>query len=70
MLRTIRMRFQCICMVDKVALAPTKLSLSLSLCRFLLQMFPVAEVVEFLEANETPRPVCLRANSLKVDPHS
>lgn len=35
---------------------------------FSCQMFPVAEVVEFLEANESPRPVCLRANSLKVNP--
>ncbi|KAG6552453.1 hypothetical protein Mapa_006014 [Marchantia paleacea] len=31
-----------------------------------MQMFPVAEVVEFLEANETPRPVCLRTNTLKA----
>ncbi|BFI17198.1 25S rRNA (cytosine2870-C5)-methyltransferase [Marchantia polymorpha subsp. ruderalis] len=31
-----------------------------------MQMFPVAEVVEFLEANETPRPVCLRTNNLKA----
>eukprot|EP00897_Mesotaenium_endlicherianum_P007736 jgi/Mesen1/6991/ME000365S06128 len=31
-----------------------------------MQMFPVAEVIEFLEANETPRPVCLRTNTLKT----
>jgi ribosomal RNA methyltransferase Nop2 len=31
-----------------------------------LQMFPVAEALEFLEANEKPRPVTLRTNTLKV----
>lgn len=32
----------------------------------ILQMFPAAEALEFFEANETPRPICLRTNSLKV----
>lgn len=32
----------------------------------ILQMFPAAEGLEFFEANETPRPMCLRTNSLKV----
>ncbi|KAL2622962.1 hypothetical protein R1flu_003167 [Riccia fluitans] len=36
------------------------------LMNMFMQMFPVAEVVEFLEANETPRPVCLRTNTLKA----
>ncbi|GAQ87269.1 NOL1/NOP2/sun family protein [Klebsormidium nitens] len=31
-----------------------------------LQMFPVAEALEFLEANEKPRPVTLRTNTLKA----
>ncbi|KAJ7544175.1 hypothetical protein O6H91_09G067400 [Diphasiastrum complanatum] len=31
-----------------------------------LQMFPIAEAIEFIEANETPRPVCLRTNTLKT----
>lgn len=32
----------------------------------ILQMFSAAEALEFFEANETPRPVCLRTNSLKT----
>lgn len=30
------------------------------------QLFPISEVIEFLEANETPRPVTIRANTLKT----
>ncbi|EFJ31891.1 hypothetical protein SELMODRAFT_86634 [Selaginella moellendorffii] len=36
------------------------------LAEYFMQMFPVAEAVEFLEANETPRPVSLRTNTLKT----
>ncbi|KAH7278507.1 hypothetical protein KP509_38G044600 [Ceratopteris richardii] len=32
----------------------------------ILQMFPAAEALEFFEANETPRPVVLRTNTLKA----
>ncbi|KAJ2655957.1 rRNA (cytosine-C5-)-methyltransferase nop2 [Coemansia sp. RSA 1200] len=32
----------------------------------LLQLFPVAEAVEFFEANEVPRPVTIRTNTLKT----
>ena len=32
----------------------------------ILNMFPPAEAVEYLEANEKPRPVTLRANTLKT----
>lgn len=31
-----------------------------------LQMFPVAEIGEFLDSNEKPRPITLRTNTLKV----
>lgn len=30
------------------------------------QLFPIGEAIEFLEANETPRPVTIRANTLKT----
>jgi len=33
-----------------------------------LQMFPVAEIGEFLDSNEKPRPITLRTNTLKVQP--
>ncbi|EFJ37964.1 hypothetical protein SELMODRAFT_437511 [Selaginella moellendorffii] len=36
------------------------------LAEYFMQMFPVAEAVEFLEANETPRPLSLRTNTLKT----
>ncbi|CAI7921682.1 unnamed protein product, partial [Closterium sp. NIES-53] len=32
----------------------------------LMQMFPVAEVMEFLEASEKPRPVTIRTNTIKA----
>lgn len=32
----------------------------------IVQLFPVAEAIEFMEANETPRPVTIRANTLKT----
>lgn len=32
----------------------------------LLNMFGPAELIEFLEANEMPRPVTIRTNTLKV----
>ncbi|KAJ1928218.1 rRNA (cytosine-C5-)-methyltransferase nop2 [Tieghemiomyces parasiticus] len=32
----------------------------------LFELFPVAEAVEFFEANEVPRPVVIRANTLKT----
>jgi ribosomal RNA methyltransferase Nop2 len=31
-----------------------------------LKLFPIAEALEFFEANETPRPVTIRTNSLKA----
>ena len=32
----------------------------------ILNLFPVAEALEFMEANEVPRPVTLRTNTLKT----
>lgn len=32
----------------------------------IIQLFPVPEVIEFMEANETPRPVTIRVNTLKT----
>lgn len=31
-----------------------------------IELFPVSELIEFLEANESPRPVTVRSNSLKT----
>ena len=31
-----------------------------------LQIFPVIELLNLVEAFETPRPICIRANTLKV----
>nr|XP_013000594.1 probable 28S rRNA (cytosine(4447)-C(5))-methyltransferase isoform X1 [Cavia porcellus] len=32
----------------------------------LMELFPVSELIEFLEANEVPRPITLRTNTLKT----
>ncbi|PJF17945.1 Ribosomal RNA small subunit methyltransferase B [Paramicrosporidium saccamoebae] len=32
----------------------------------IIQIFPVTEAIEFIEANETPRPVTIRVNTLKT----
>ncbi|XP_011270379.1 hypothetical protein CAOG_08749 [Capsaspora owczarzaki ATCC 30864] len=32
----------------------------------LLELFPLGEIVEFLEANESPRPISIRTNTLKT----
>lgn len=39
---------------------------SLYLMELLFHLFPVGEIVEFLEANEVPRPVTIRTNTLKT----
>ena len=31
-----------------------------------MNLFPLTELIEFLEANEVPRPTTIRANTLKV----
>lgn len=36
------------------------------LLRKLMELFPVSELIEFLEANEVPRPITLRTNTLKT----
>ncbi|XP_069861122.1 28S rRNA (cytosine(4447)-C(5))-methyltransferase [Dipodomys merriami] len=36
------------------------------LLRKLVELFPLAELIEFLEANEVPRPITLRTNTLKT----
>ncbi|KAJ3310494.1 rRNA (cytosine-C5-)-methyltransferase nop2 [Boothiomyces sp. JEL0838] len=39
---------------------------NLFLVEMLFHLFPLSEVVEFFEANEVPRPVVIRANTLKT----
>ncbi|CAO2606613.1 Probable 28S rRNA (cytosine-C(5))-methyltransferase [Lemmus lemmus] len=36
------------------------------LLRKLMEIFPLSELIEFLEANEVPRPITLRTNTLKT----
>ncbi|EPZ32933.1 Nop2p domain-containing protein [Rozella allomycis CSF55] len=36
------------------------------LCEMLFHLFPVSEAIEFFEANEVPRPVTIRTNTLKT----
>jgi ribosomal RNA methyltransferase Nop2 len=36
------------------------------LCEKLFNLFPVSEAIEFFEANEVPRPVTIRANTLRT----
>ncbi|KAI8096472.1 NOL1/NOP2/sun family-domain-containing protein [Halteromyces radiatus] len=36
------------------------------LCEMLFNLFPVSEAIEFFEANEVPRPVTIRANTLRT----
>lgn len=44
----------------------TYYSYSAFMIDLLFELFPVAEFVEFLEANEVPRPVTIRVNTLKT----
>jgi ribosomal RNA methyltransferase Nop2 len=36
------------------------------LCEKLFSLFPASEAIEFFEANEVPRPIVIRANTLKT----
>nr|CAG4646299.1 EOG090X07AW [Macrothrix elegans] len=36
------------------------------LMELLMETFPISELIEFLEANETPRPITIRTNTLKT----
>lgn len=48
---------------NKVLLISCYLCFNIMIC---LQMFQVNELLKLVESFETPRPICIRANTLKV----